>query len=101
MRGNYESGAIQHRKEVVATGDGQFKGVLVLPGQGRRETPACDSQRAANILLEALHDKIKAEQVKASGLSSATSQAMQAALDDLGPCSNHPETCASPTCAIH
>lgn len=83
MRGNYESGAIQHRKEVVATGDGQFKGVLVLPGQGRRETPACDSQRQANILLEALHDKIKAEQAKASGQSTATSQAMAAALEAL------------------
>lgn len=83
MRGNYESGVIQQRKEVVPTGDGQFKGILVLPGQGRRETPAADTQRAANILLEALHDKIKAEQAKASGQSQATSQAMAAALEAL------------------
>jgi hypothetical protein len=57
MRGAPDVGLIKARNEVEPCGEG-FKGVRVIVGQGRWETPVAPSKAAAQLLLDTLNSML-------------------------------------------
>lgn len=74
MRGQPDIGFIQARNEVEPYNEG-YRGVVVIVGQGRWQTPEAPTKAAAQILLDALNAKLTPAP-SATGLSPATAQAM-------------------------
>lgn len=78
MRGQPDIGFIQARNEVEPYNEG-YRGVVVIAGQGRWQTPEAPTKAAAQILLAELNARLLPAPT-ASGLSEATATAMSEAL---------------------
>lgn len=78
MRGQPDIGFIKARNEVEPYKEG-YRGVIVIAGQGRWETPEAQTKEQAQILLGELNARLLPTPT-ASGLSAATEKAMAAAL---------------------
>lgn len=78
MRGTCDVGLIKARNEVEPYKEG-YRGVIVIAGQGRWETPEAQTREQAQILLDALNAKLTPAP-SATGLSPATAQAMDGGL---------------------
>lgn len=74
MRGQPDIGFIKARNEVEPYKEG-YRGIIVIAGQGRWETPEAQTKEQAQILLDALNAKLTPAP-SATGLSPATAQAM-------------------------
>lgn len=74
MRGICDVGHIKARNDVEPYGEG-YRGVVVIAGQGRWQTPEAPTKAAAQILLDALNARMTPAP-SASGLSPATEKAM-------------------------
>lgn len=81
MRGQFDIGFIKARNEVEPYKEG-YRGIIVIPGQGRWETPEAQTKEQAQILLADLNAKLLPAP-SASGLSPATEKAMADALHAL------------------
>lgn len=80
MRGAPDIGLIKNRDEVEPHGEG-YRGVIVIAGQGRWQTPEAPSREAAVILLNDLRATLQPR--SQTGLSPVTSVAMTDALAKL------------------
>lgn len=78
MRGAPDLGTIKGRNEVEPHNEG-YRGVVVIPGQGRWETPEASTKVAAQILLDALNKKLLPKP-KNEGISDAQAKAWAEAL---------------------
>lgn len=81
MLGNIETGLVQNRDEVIPSGEG-FKGIIVISGQGRWETPEVPTRSAADILLTTLRDKLQPK--PKADFSAKQSADFAAALEGIG-----------------
>jgi hypothetical protein len=82
MRGAPDIGLIKNRDEVEPHGEG-YRGVIVIAGQGRWQTPDAPSREAANLLLDTLRSELKPKP-KGDGLSAQQSADFKEALAKLG-----------------
>lgn len=78
MRGQPDIGFIKARNEVEPYKEG-YRGIIVIVGQGRWQTPEAPTKAAAQILLDALNARLLPAPT-ASGMSEATATAMSEAL---------------------
>ena len=78
MRGTCDVGFIKARNEVEPYKEG-YRGIIVIAGQGRWETPEAQTKEQAQILLDELNARLLPAPT-ASGLSEATATAMSEAL---------------------
>jgi hypothetical protein len=78
MRGAPDVGLIQNRNEVEPHGEG-YRGVRVIQGQGRWQTPEAPTKAAAQILLDTLNSELTPKP-KGDGISDQQRQDMKAAL---------------------